>query len=146
MRMLVTQKNQYALRAIFELAKHQGKGLIKISDIAKAQHIPLRFLEVILNQLKRSGLVESKRGYTGGYALLRAPEEITVGEVIRFHQKDELSDNCVACVSKSNCPSRDAVEDCAFMPMWKKVQDSIFDIYDSTTIADLMVNEQGTPE
>ena len=144
--MLVTQKNQYALRAIFELAKHQGKGLIKISDIAKAQHIPLRFLEVILNQLKRSGLVEAKRGYTGGYALLRTPEEITVGDVIRFEQKEDPSDDCIACVSKSNCPSREKAGGCAFMPMWKKVRDSIFDIYDSTTIADLMANEQGTPE
>jgi len=139
--MLVTQKNQYALRAIFELAKHRGKGLTKISDIARAQHIPLRFLEVILSQLKRSGLVESKRGYTGGYALLRSPEQITVGEVFRFGEKDTSPVDCVACISRGKCPSRNK-SSCAFMPMWKKVQDSIFDIYDSTTIADLLAQEK----
>jgi Rrf2 family protein len=141
MLMLVTQKNQYALRAIFELAKHRGKGLTKISDIAQAQHIPLRFLEVILSQLKRSGLVESKRGYTGGYALLRPPEQITVGEVFRFGGKDTSPVDCIACISRGKCPSRNK-RSCAFMPMWKKVQDSIFDIYDTTTIADLLAQEK----
>ena len=139
--MLVTQKNQYALRAIFELAKHQGKGLRKISDIAKAQHIPLRFLEVILSQLKRSGLVESKRGYTGGYTLIKPPEQITVGEIFRFNEKQSTPVDCIACVSKSKCPSR-ATRNCAFLPMWKKVRDSIFQIYDTTTIADLLAQEK----
>ena len=139
--MLVTQKNQYALRAIFELAKHRGTGLRKISEIAYAQHIPPRFLEVILSQLKRYGLVESKRGYTGGYALLRPPEKITVGEVFRFDVKDAAPVDCIACISQNKCPSRNKHK-CAFMPMWKKVRDSIFEIYDSTTIADLLAQEK----
>ncbi len=139
--MLVTQKNQYALRAIFELAKHRGQGLRKISDIAEAQHIPPRFLEVILSQLKRSGLVESKRGYTGGYSLLRPPEQITVGEVFRFEEKSVAPVDCIACISKKRCPSR-AARNCAFLPMWRKVRDSISDIYDTTTIADLLAHER----
>ena len=68
--MLIPHKRgQYALRAIYELAKRMGEGPIKISDIASAQGIPRRFLEVILNQLKGSGIVKSKRGFYGGYAL-----------------------------------------------------------------------------
>ena len=66
--MLITQKHKYALRAIFELAKHRN-GHTKLADIADAQAIPLRFLEVIMAQLKRKGLVVSKRGFYGGYAL-----------------------------------------------------------------------------
>ena len=81
--MLVTQKNQYALRAIFELAKYRGQGPVKVIEIAQAQNIPMRFLEVILGQLKRSGMVESKRGYTGGYTLLRDPKKVTVGDIFR---------------------------------------------------------------
>ncbi len=61
--MYLTQRNQYALRAIVELAIRVGKGPVKVSEIAKAQAIPLRFLEVILGQLKGSGLVDAKRGY-----------------------------------------------------------------------------------
>ena len=69
---ITPKKNQYALRAIFELAKHRGQGPKKISEIAEIQAIPLRFLEVILSQLKGSGLVESKRGFYGGYFLIRS--------------------------------------------------------------------------
>lgn len=60
------KKGQYALRAVYELAKRQGQGPTKISAIAEAQAIPHRFLEVILHQLKGSGLVASKRGFYGG--------------------------------------------------------------------------------
>ena len=67
--MLVSQKSQYALRAIFELAKEYGKGP-KIAHIAEAQAIPVRFLEVILVHLKRGGFVDSQRGKEGGYFLI----------------------------------------------------------------------------
>ncbi|MEW5736672.1 MAG: Rrf2 family transcriptional regulator, partial [Thermodesulfobacteriota bacterium] len=103
--MLITQKNQYALRAVFELAKRHGEGPVKSSAIAEAQAVPLRFLEVILHQLKRSGFLASKRGYQGGYYLMRRPREITVGDVIRCMDRIEGSPaECAACVSCDNCP------------------------------------------
>ena len=81
---MVSQKCQYALRAVFELAKRHGRGPVRIGAVAKAQAIPPRFLEVILNQLKQAGFVESRRGNEGGYLLARAPERLTVGEIVRF--------------------------------------------------------------
>jgi Rrf2 family cysteine metabolism transcriptional repressor len=98
------KKNQYALRAIFELAKHMDQGPIKISDIATAQSIPLRFLEVILNQLKASGIVDSKRGFYGGYFLVKPPNQVSVGDVLRFLSRDLSPSDCIACVSKTSCP------------------------------------------
>jgi len=77
--MLVSQKAQYALRAVFELARRHGKGWVKISDIADTQAIPIRFLEVILGQMKQAGFVVSRRGTEGGYMLAVAPGELTVG-------------------------------------------------------------------
>jgi Rrf2 family protein len=136
---ITPKKNQYALRAIFELAKHQGQGPKKISEIAEVQSIPLRFLEVILSQLKGSGLVDSKRGFYGGYYLTRSPDKISVGDVLRFMDKAARSDNCPACVSKSNCPFSG---NCAFASMWNQVNDAIFDIYDGTSIQDLLNNEK----
>ena len=134
--MLVTQKNQYALRAIFELAKYRGQGPRKILDIAKAQNIPIKFLEVILSRLKRSGLVESKRGYTGGYQLIGDPENITVADVFRFMNESLGPVECVACVSARNkCLYQGQ---CAFFPMWQKVQDAIRTVFDKTTIQDLL--------
>ncbi len=133
------KKDQYALRAIFELAKHRGKGPRKISEIAKAQIIPLRFLEVILNNLKGSGLVDSKRGFYGGYHLLRPADEITVGDVFRYMQGTPDQSQCMACISKTDCPFQDK---CAFKYMWTDVKNAVFKIYDETTIQDLLDNER----
>jgi Rrf2 family protein len=91
------------LRAVFELAKHRGNGPTKISDIADAQSIPLRFLEVILNQLKGSGLINAKRGFYGGYYLTRPPEHITVADIMSFMQarRARLA-QCAACKARLN--------------------------------------------
>ena len=133
--MLITKRNQYALRAIFELAKHNGKGPQKISEIAQAQAIPVKFLEVILNQLKGSGLVESKRGFYGGYFLVRQPNKIAVGDIMRFMERNQEQSQCVALVPEINCPFKG---ECAFFPMWNKVKDAIFKVYDETSIQDLI--------
>jgi Rrf2 family protein len=129
------KKGQYALRAIYELAKRRDDGPTKISTIAAAQAIPRRFLEVILNQLKGSGLVESKRGFYGGYYLSRAPQEITVGDVLRYIQKDHAGVGCLACVSQKGCPF---VDRCAFSTLWHRVRTAAYKIYDATTMQDLL--------
>lgn len=139
--MLITQRHKYALRAIFELGKHYHKeGQIKLAQIAKNQAIPLRFLEVIMAELKPSGLVASKRGYYGGYTLLRHPRDITVGDIFRFLDDSQSQDRCNACDAREQCPLHG---DCAFMPMWDKVQNAIYSVYDQTTILDLLKNEAG---
>jgi len=137
--MLITKRNQYALRAIFELAKHNGKGPQKISEIAQAQAIPVKFLEVILNQLKGSGLVESKRGFYGGYFLVRQPSKIAVGDIMRFMERNQEQSQCVALVPEINCPFKG---ECAFYPMWNQVKDAIYNVYDGTSIQDLIDTEK----
>lgn len=134
-----TKKNQYALRAIFELARHTNQGPVKISDIAAAQSIPRRFLEVILNQLKGSGIVDSKRGFYGGYFLVRSPEEISVADVLRFLNRDLPGSDCIACVSKSSCPFDGQ---CAFSSMWLQVKKAALDIYSQTSFKDLIDREK----
>jgi Rrf2 family transcriptional regulator, cysteine metabolism repressor len=129
------KRGQYALRAIYELARHMDGGPVKISDIAAAQGIPRRFLEVILNHLKGSGLVESKRGFYGGYSLSKAPADITVGDVLRYLQKDHEKTGCLACVSMKACPF---LERCAFTTLWQKVKRATFQIYDATSMQDLL--------
>lgn len=138
--MLITQKHKYALRAVFELGKRYEHGPVKLADIAKAQAIPQRFLEVIMAELKPSGIVTSKRGYYGGYTLLLHPQEVTVGAIFRFLDDTESNDRCTACDAGENCPLHG---DCSFMAMWEKVQDAIYAVYDETTIHDLLKNERG---
>jgi len=129
------KRSQYALRAIFELAKHRGQGPKKIAEIANAQAIPLRFLEVILGQLKGTGWVESKRGFYGGYLLKCPPEEISVGDILRYMRGTDHGMDCVACISQHDCPFDGT---CAFASMWNKVHDAMYKIYDKTSIQDLI--------
>ena len=137
--MLITKKNQYALRAIYELARQRGKGPVKISHIAEAQAIPERFLEVILGQLRKSGFVKSKRGYQGGYVLVTPADKLTVGDLMRYLQKDVQVTECMAPIPETRCPFKG---DCAFYPMWKEVKEAMFDVYDRTTIQDLLNNKR----
>ena len=134
------KKHQYALRAIYELALRNGDGPVKISEIAKAQAIPLRFLEVILNQLKGSGFVNSRRGFYGGYYLVTPPEKISVGDIMRYMQGTVDPMACMDCVSRNDCPLDN---NCPFLPLWNRVSSAIFAIYDTTTIADLL--KHGVP-
>lgn len=84
---IISQKALYAVRAALELARHRrSEGPLRMRDIAKAQDIPARFLESILNQLRRAGLAESVRGPDGGYLLARPAAAISVGEVIHAVQ------------------------------------------------------------
>ena len=80
----VSSKDQYALRAIFDLALQRPGIPIRIAKIAERQEIPQKFLELILSELKRGGFVESHRGADGGYRLSRSPDLVTVGAVLRF--------------------------------------------------------------
>jgi Rrf2 family protein len=138
--MIVSQKSLYALRAIFELAKQQGNGPIKIADIAKAQAIPPRFLEVILNQLKQGGFVESRRGNEGGYMLGQDPANLTVGDIIVFIQGPIGPIECLTDRRKEEmCPLHG---DCVFKPMWEEVREAIAKVYDKTTFASLVEQEK----
>lgn len=137
--MFVSQKCQYALRAIFELAKHNGEGLVKTVSIAKSQAIPVRFLEVILSQLRRGGFVDSRRGNRGGYYLVRSAKELTVGDVIRFMEGPIGPVGCVVGGSSSECRLYGT---CVFLPMWQKVSEAISGVYDGTTFQDLVDQER----
>ncbi len=137
--MLVPQRCQYALRAVFELAKRFGQGPAKIADIAEAQAIPPRFLEVILSNLKQAGFLDSRRGSEGGYLLTRRPEEVSVGDVMTYMQGDASPVDCITGGSKGRCR---LYGDCVFLPMWDKVGKAISDVYDSTTFQDLVEEEK----
>ena len=138
--LIAPKKQQYAIRAMLELARHHGKGPIKISDIAEAQSIPQRFLEVILNQLKSSGYVGSKRGYFGGYQLVQPPGDIRVGDIVRHIQGEKDLIECIACVTEEKCPLEGR---CSLFHMWDNVKEAIFGVYDATTLQDLL---EGGPD
>ncbi len=127
----ISQKCRYALRALFELALRNTSEPVKIQDIAAAQVIPPRFLEIILSELKHAGFVESRRGNEGGYILARPAEMITVGEVISFLHGGK----------RKTSRSPDLMGDYAFTKIWDEVNTAVLDIYNGTTFADLVSEE-----
>jgi len=131
----VSQKCRYALRALFELARRYGEGPLTVGRIAEAQAIPQRFLETILSQLRQGEFVVSRRGVDGGYMLARRPEDLTAGEVIRFVDGPVGPVGCLAEGGEGDCPLRGR---CAFMDMWRQARDAVADVYDSTTLRNLL--------
>ncbi len=135
---MLSQKTQYALRALFELARHKGDGPQKIADVAEAQAIPARFLEVILHELKRGGFVESRRGKGGGYFLVRSPGELTVGEVIRFLEGPLAPVGCAVPGAEADCPLGPS---CVFLPLWREAREALSEVLDGKTLQDLVEEE-----
>ena len=80
---MIAQKTRYALRSLLFLAEEQGNGPTQLSRIAETQRVPPKYLELIMLDLKKAGLVKSARGPKGGYVLARQPDEISFGEVVR---------------------------------------------------------------
>ena len=136
--MFLTQKTQYAVQALIELAKVSNNSPLKTAKIADSQKIPLKFLEVIMNHLKRSGIVESKRGYKGGYIFKKSPEKISVGDILRIIQNEPYNEKCVTCKAKKSCPFQG---ECILSPLREEVRISVFEIYDNTTIKDLILKD-----
>ncbi len=122
---MISNKCSYALRAVLELSKREGSGPVTIIDIAQAQHIPARFLESILRQLKQAGITESIRGKKGGYVLGRTASQISMGEVIRLMEGPHFS------------PETPETAPDVFADIWKQAERALNKVYDNTTFASL---------
>lgn len=133
--MQVSARADYALRALVTLAASDGS-LIKGEALASAQELPLRFLENILTDLRRSGLVTSRRGADGGYRLCRPPEEISVAMVIR------ATDGPLASV-RGRGPELAAYEGAArhLQDVWIAVRVSLRRVLEHVTLADIASGE-----
>ena len=125
--MNISVKGEYALQAIFDLASQRAGEPVRIADIARRQKIPQKFLELILAGLKQAGFVESRRGAEGGYLLARAPDSLTVGEVLRSVEAGQPGKGRTR--RKAETP---------FTNMWQQVDRAISEVIDKTTFADLL--------
>ncbi|MBT3200530.1 MAG: Rrf2 family transcriptional regulator [Phycisphaerales bacterium] len=139
--MSVSQKCQYALRALFELARRDTNRPTAMTDIAKIQAIPPKFLELILSELRQGGFIDSRRGRGGGYVLKVRPEALTIGVIIRFVDGPVAPVKCVAGDVPSEVTCR-LYGNCAFMDMWSRARDAVASVYDNTTFQDLVDKER----
>jgi len=120
---------------MLQLSLKYDRGPQHIHAISKAQNIPERFLEQILLLLKRAGYLKSKKGQHGGYYLAKPPAEINVAEVIRVLEGPLAPIDCVSIMAHEPCPME---ETCGLRWLWKEVRDSVAEIMERTTFADLV--------
>lgn len=137
--MLVSVKCQYALRALFELAKRKDQGLIRLMKVAEAQNIPQRFLENILNQLRQGGFVESRRGKDGGFKLGRLPQQISVHDVVAFIDGPIYPMECGGRTPLKDCSIRNS---CVFIALWDEARKALETVYRGKTLHDLLESDQ----
>lgn len=137
--MIVSTKGRYALRVMIDLAERPEEGYVPLREIAARQEISEKYLEIILKSLVRDGLVVGLRGKGGGYRLKRAPEEYTVGEILRSTE-DTLAP--VACLAGPGGGCERAAS-CRTLPMWQRLDKMVNDFFDGVTVADLMAEDAG---
>ncbi len=140
---MLSQKAKYGLQALFMLAERPEGEPMLIADIAEAQNLPKKFLELILLELKHHGILHSKRGKHGGYALARRPSEITFGEVVRIIDGPLASVLCVSQTAYRRCPDCRDEASCAIRKVFRRVRDATSAILDSHTLADAQRRHRG---
>jgi Rrf2 family protein len=134
---MLSKKAKYALKALLYLTKNADKGLVLISDIAEKERIPRKFLEAILVDLKTQGLLQSTRGKNGGYALVKNPAQISVGNVIRMIDGPLAPIPCVSHLYYRKCDECVDEVTCEIRIVMKKVRDATANILDTTYLTDL---------
>ncbi|MDA0740129.1 MAG: Rrf2 family transcriptional regulator [Nitrospirae bacterium] len=136
--MRLSKKSEYALRALLELTLAYGQSLVRRSDIAERQHIPLGFLESILLQLKHAGVLASRPGVDGGFRLIKKPEQISLGSIIRALDGPLAPIPCVsqtAYQTCEDCPYAQALQCPIKIPMLD-VRNAIAGVLDHYTLKD----------
>ncbi len=131
--MKLTTKTRYGTRLLIDLAQHQGKGAVQMSEISMRQNISVKYLEQLIRPLKQADFVTSTRGPKGGHMLAKKPEEITLGEITRLFEGQTGLVDCI------NNPGKCSMfDDCVVRPAWERANKALYDELDSITIADLL--------
>jgi Rrf2 family protein len=132
---MISQKAKYALRALVALARAES-GSMMIGEIAAQQKIPRKFLEQILLELKRDGIVASRRGKLGGYGLLKPATEITFGQVLRLIDGPLAPLPCLSKIAYRRCADCADEENCEIRRVFFRVADSARSVLDHQSLAD----------
>jgi len=138
--MKVSSKGHYGVRAMVALARVYGAGPLALSGIASREDLSPAYLEQLMMQLRRAGLVAGSRGAHGGYTLVQEPSLVTVGQVVRALEGPVALLECASEMEDPHCCEKE--KDCPSRVVWQKMKESITQVLDSTTLADLCREEK----
>jgi Rrf2 family protein len=134
---VLTRKSKYGLKALLALAEDPARGPTLIADLADRHRLPKKFLEAILLELKRHGVLQSKKGKGGGYFLSRPPSQIMVGQIIRILDGPLALIPCVSQTAYMKCEECLDEQTCGIRLVMKAVRDATAQILDNTSLAAL---------
>ena len=136
--MIVSTRGRYALRVLIELAEQESNGFKPLKEIANHQKISIKYLECIMTELSKNGLVIAQHGKGGGYKLNKAPSEYKIGDILRITEGTLAP---VACLedNASECPQSSK---CKTIKLWKELDELVKGYLDNKTLADLMVKDE----
>lgn len=136
--MKISTKGRYALRFMLDLAANSEGRYVPLKEISARQGISLKYLEQIVSQFGKLGMLESVRGPQGGYRLAKQPKDYTIGEILRYAE-GELAP--VACLEQgiNTCPRQ---AECVTLPFWKGLYQVITEYVDSVTLEDLLEQQK----
>jgi Rrf2 family protein len=135
---MLSQKTRYAILALTRLAREVGNGAILISDIARSEAIPQRYLEAILLDLKKLGMLGSKLGKSGGYYLIRKPEDINLSQVVRHFEGPIALVPCVSEKAYQPCGFCKDEASCTTRKVFKDIRDYTYEKLAQTTLLSLI--------
>lgn len=137
--MTITSRGRYALRVMLDLAQHAEEGHISLKTVSERQEVSMKYLEAIVADLRKAGLVESTRGKDGGYCLTRDPEGYTVLEILRCIEENLSS---VACATMKGSGACERAASCMSLPMWRELDEITNEYFAGVTLRDLMTGER----
>ncbi len=137
--MKLSKRSEYGLKALIDLAAYHGQGVMQAPQIARKHDISLKFLEQILLDLRRAGILHSRQGIHGGYYLALPPEQITIGQVVRILDGTIAPIRCVSRMSYERCTCPDE-NLCELRLIMLDVRNAISNVLDNISLADIVQN------
>jgi Rrf2 family protein len=134
---MLTHRAKYAIKALLHLVEHRGKGPVSAGSIAAQQHIPNKFLELILLQLRNSGIIRSKIGKNGGHELIHEAADIDLLTVVRAIDGPIAPLPCLSKTAYSRCEDCPDEKTCGARLLFRGVHEAALEIMGATTLADV---------
>ena len=141
---MISQKAKYAFKALFQLAEHGNGASLQIEEIASGAGVPRKFLEHILLDLKKKGIVASRRGRAGGYFLVTRPDELTIGAVLRAVEGPIAPLPCISRTAYRRCTDCKDEKTCVVRRLFADTYTATLLLMDGTTLADALAGRTPT--
>lgn len=135
---MISRKGKYAIRSALFLARHYGSGPVTVKKIAATEGISPKFLETIMVEMKKGGLLHSHRGKLGGYTLQQPPDKVTIGRIIRLIDGTLSPVRCVSTTAYSPCVDCPNEKNCHIRRIMKNVGEAISRVLDLKSLEQLL--------